>query len=40
LNGQDNFAAKRGFVINPAGVLAAGLVLFWGIAAILFWHFP
>jgi len=40
LNGQDNFAAKRDFVINPAGVLTAGLVLFWGAAAILLWRFP
>jgi len=39
LDGRDNFAAKRGFIINPAGVLAAGLVLFWGTAAILLWRF-
>jgi len=39
LHGQENFAAKRGFIINPAAVLAAGLVLFWGTAAILLWHF-
>jgi len=39
LNGRDDFAAKSGFAINPAGVLAAGLVLFWGAAAILLWRF-
>ena len=39
LHGQENFAAKRGFIINPAAVLAAGLVLFWGTAAILLWRF-
>jgi hypothetical protein len=39
LNGQDNFAAKRGYIINPPGVLTAGLVLFWGTAAIPLWRF-
>jgi hypothetical protein len=38
LNGQDDFA-KRSFAINPPGALTAGLVLFWGMAAILLWRF-
>jgi hypothetical protein len=39
LNGCDDFSAKDGFVINPPGVLTAGLVLFRGTAAILLWRF-
>jgi hypothetical protein len=30
--------AKRGYAVNPAGVLAAVLVLFWGTVALLLWR--
>ena len=39
MSGRDDFAVKGGFVINPPGALTAGLVLFWGMAAILLWRF-